>query len=164
MYKVTHEQLNRLVEQSYGNKPALEILNQIRGTKKHKRKKNVNNYLSKSEKARKALIERQTPQEKIFKAILKYCGVEYEFQKVFIPKSILCRSFYVVDFYIPSHNIAFEIDGSQHYTEKGIRKDKTREQFIKSEFGVIFHRIKNNETTDKTRCIEKVKNILGITE
>ena len=37
---------------------------------------------------------------------------------------------YIVDFYIASSNIAIEIDGSQHYEDEAIEKDKERDCYL----------------------------------
>jgi very-short-patch-repair endonuclease len=37
---------------------------------------------------------------------------------------------YIVDFYCPSARLIIELDGSQHYEEEGIRKDKVRDQYL----------------------------------
>lgn len=39
---------------------------------------------------------------------------------------------YIVDFYIASKKTVIETDGSQHYEESGIAKDKERDEFFKS--------------------------------
>ena len=39
---------------------------------------------------------------------------------------------YIVDFYIASSKIVIELDGSQHYKDKGIEKDAIRVEFLKS--------------------------------
>ena len=38
---------------------------------------------------------------------------------------------YIVDFYCSAINLVIEIDGSQHYMDKGIIKDKIRDNFLK---------------------------------
>jgi len=38
---------------------------------------------------------------------------------------------YIVDFYCPKADLIIEIDGSQHYTDEGINKDKIRDNFLK---------------------------------
>ena len=40
---------------------------------------------------------------------------------------------YIVDFYIASANLVIELDGSQHYEEKGINKDVQREIYLERE-------------------------------
>ena len=37
---------------------------------------------------------------------------------------------YIVDFYCASKKIVIELDGSQHYEEKDIMKDKERDEFL----------------------------------
>ena len=39
---------------------------------------------------------------------------------------------YIVDFYCASKKIVIELDGSQHYEEKGMRADKERDAFLNS--------------------------------
>ena len=49
---------------------------------------------------------------------------------------------YIVDFYIASAKIVIELDGSQHYEEKGILSDKQRDMYL-SEFGIKVLRYSN---------------------
>lgn len=37
---------------------------------------------------------------------------------------------YIVDFYCPSAKLIIELDGSQHYGEKGLKKDNVRDQYL----------------------------------
>jgi very-short-patch-repair endonuclease len=37
---------------------------------------------------------------------------------------------YIVDFYCPKARLVVEIDGGQHYTLRGIARDKTRDAFL----------------------------------
>ena len=39
---------------------------------------------------------------------------------------------YIVDFYIASSKLVIELDGSQHYEDKGIENDVKREKFLTS--------------------------------
>lgn len=39
---------------------------------------------------------------------------------------------YVVDFYCASAKTVIELDGSQHYEEKAIQKDKERDEYLQS--------------------------------
>ncbi len=53
---------------------------------------------------------------------------------------------YIVDFYCHSARLVIELDGSQHYEEKGLLKDKIRtERIEKRNLTVI--RIPNNEVS-----------------
>jgi very-short-patch-repair endonuclease len=36
---------------------------------------------------------------------------------------------YIVDFYCPKGKLIIEVDGGQHYSEEGNRKDKAREDY-----------------------------------
>jgi very-short-patch-repair endonuclease len=38
---------------------------------------------------------------------------------------------YIVDFYCPKANLIVELDGGQHYTNEGIKKDKMRDNSIR---------------------------------
>lgn len=37
---------------------------------------------------------------------------------------------YIVDFYCPKASLIIEIDGGQHYRDKGIKKDKIRDDYM----------------------------------
>ncbi len=39
---------------------------------------------------------------------------------------------YIVDFYCPAAKLIVEVDGGQHYSEKGIEKDKMRTSYLES--------------------------------
>jgi len=49
---------------------------------------------------------------------------------------------YILDFYIASANIAIELDGSQHYNEKGKESDNKRDDFL-SQYGIKVLRYSN---------------------
>lgn len=49
---------------------------------------------------------------------------------------------YIVDFYCHQAKIAVELDGSQHYEEKGLEYDKNRTQFLNSQ-GIAVIRFSN---------------------
>ncbi|MCK5125170.1 MAG: endonuclease domain-containing protein [candidate division Zixibacteria bacterium] len=51
---------------------------------------------------------------------------------------------YIVDFYLPSHKLAIEIDGPTHLSNQSILKDKTRTRFLKNN-GISLLRYGNNE-------------------
>ena len=40
---------------------------------------------------------------------------------------------YIVDFLIPSARLVIEVDGSQHYSERGMKNDQQRDSFLRSE-------------------------------
>ena len=51
---------------------------------------------------------------------------------------------YIVDFYCAKAKLVIEIDGSQHYEEKGIRSDKVRDEYLNS-LGLTVLRYTNKE-------------------
>ncbi|MBQ7792568.1 MAG: DUF559 domain-containing protein, partial [Clostridia bacterium] len=53
---------------------------------------------------------------------------------------------YIVDFYCHSARLIIELDGSQHYEEKGLLKDKIRTERIEQRKLTVI-RIPNNEVT-----------------
>jgi len=40
---------------------------------------------------------------------------------------------YIVDFYCPKVNLIIEIDGGQHYTDKGIKEDRKRDDNLQAQ-------------------------------
>ena len=38
---------------------------------------------------------------------------------------------YIVDFYCPAAKLIIELDGDQHYTEEGHKKDEARDRYLK---------------------------------
>lgn len=40
---------------------------------------------------------------------------------------------YVIDFYCPKLKLGIELDGEQHYIDKGLKHDKVRDQYILNE-------------------------------
>lgn len=79
------------------------------------------------EKNREKLIENATPYEKMFREILDYKGVRYEFQKIIRRRD---KGYYIVDFFIPAKggykSMVIEIDGCIHdnITQKCIDREK----------------------------------------
>jgi len=51
---------------------------------------------------------------------------------------------YIVDFYSAEARLVIELDGSQHFEEEGINKDRERTTFLAS-YGLRIIRIPNNE-------------------
>ncbi len=37
---------------------------------------------------------------------------------------------YIVDFYCPKSNLVIELDGGQHYSDEGMKKDEIRDDYI----------------------------------
>ncbi|MCS5422667.1 MULTISPECIES: endonuclease domain-containing protein [Psychrilyobacter] len=64
---------------------------------------------------------------------------------------------YIVDFYCPKLRIVIEIDGGQHYIEKGLEYDHVREEYMK-ELGIKTLRFSNAEVRDDVEgVVEEIK-------
>ncbi|NIW14527.1 MAG: DUF559 domain-containing protein [Candidatus Thorarchaeota archaeon] len=61
---------------------------------------------------------------------------------------------YIVDFYCPSAKVIVELDGGQHYTQEGIRRDHVRDKYLES-LGFTIFRFSDREV---------FKNIEGVLE
>ncbi len=59
---------------------------------------------------------------------------------------------YIVDFYCSDARLIIELDGSQHYEEKGLLKDKIRTEKIESRNLTVI-RIPNNEVNKNFRGV-----------
>ncbi len=59
---------------------------------------------------------------------------------------------YIVDFYCHEAKLIIELDGTQHYEEKGLLKDKIRTQRIESRNLTVI-RIPNNEVNNNFRGV-----------
>ncbi|MBE7022275.1 MAG: DUF559 domain-containing protein [Ruminococcaceae bacterium] len=62
---------------------------------------------------------------------------------------------YIVDFYIAASNIVIEIDGSQHYEDKGIENDTKRDAFL-NDLGIKVLRYSNLDVTIDLRVFAKI--------
>ena len=60
---------------------------------------------------------------------------------------------YVVDFYCPAAKLIIEVDGGQHYEEKGVRDDKIRDEYL-SKLGFRVVRFPTNEVFDELDSVE----------
>ena len=61
-------------------------------------------------------------------------------------QKIICN--YIVDFYIAEKKIIIELDGSQHFEEKGLAKDQIRDEFLKS-LGIKILRYSNLDVNQR---------------
>ncbi len=55
---------------------------------------------------------------------------------------------YIADFYCPEAKLIIELDGTQHFEEKGIEYDKKRTTALE-EYGLTVIRIANNEINEQ---------------
>jgi very-short-patch-repair endonuclease len=158
-----------------------DLRNELRSAISHNKKKSSKTVkksdvgLLKKEfpKASTTMIERalslvlkstKTKYEKLFEMMLIRNKIEYKFQKIFMND----KSFFIADFYIPSANVIFEIDGVQHYTEEGARKDKERTVVLKTQNGVkeVFRfdntDIGNRPKTSEGKMLKYLKSDRGL--
>ena len=69
---------------------------------------------------------------------------------------------YIVDFLIPSAKLIIEVDGSQHYSEKGMEHDSVRDAFLQSE-GYIIARYSNLDISQNLEGVaDDILNKLGL--
>ena len=59
---------------------------------------------------------------------------------------------YIVDFYCPKANLIVELDGGQHYTDKGIKNDRNRDAYLVS-FGLRVLRFSDREVFENLKGI-----------
>ena len=97
-------------------------------------KKNTNPQLKNN--AQRLRKEMTAEEKKLWYTFLKKLPVTINRQKVI--------GQYIVDFYCAKAKLVIEIDGSQHYEEKGIRSDKVRDEYLNS-LGLTVLRYTNKE-------------------
>ena len=69
---------------------------------------------------------------------------------------------YILDFYIPTHKTAIEIDGIQHTSEEGRTLDKKRDMVLSS-YGIKVLRFKNTDINNNFLSVaDEILNVLGI--
>lgn len=91
----------------------------------------------------KELAKKATKHELLFYKFLKEIGIKFEFQK-----PVICnkKTLYILDFYLYEYNIAVELDGRQHFTKEGLKKDSLRSRRLKKE-GIIVKRLTNRQVS-----------------
>ncbi len=64
---------------------------------------------------------------------------------------VICnkKNLFILDFYLPKHKLAIELDGSQHYTPEGQKNDKRRTACLKKE-GIQVIRFMNRQVAEVT--------------
>ena len=69
---------------------------------------------------------------------------------------------YILDFYIPTHKTAIEIDGIQHTSEEGRTQDEKRDMVLSS-YGKKVLRFKNTDINNNFLSVaDEILNVLGI--
>lgn len=67
---------------------------------------------------------------------------------------------YIVDFYCPKLRLVIEIDGGQHYNQKGLEYDHVRKEYMK-ELGIKTLRFSNVEVRDDIESVvEEIKKVI----
>ena len=75
-------------------------------------------------------------------------------EKQFYRQKILGN--YIVDFYCPKAKLIIELDGGQHYSKEGIKKDRNRNEYMKG-LGLKVLRYSDREVLKNIRdVIEKI--------
>ena len=93
----------------------------------------------------KELRKNMTPQERdLWYKYLRNHPLKFTRQKVL--------GKYIADFYCASAKLVIELDGSQHYEERGLEADRERTDFLKS-YGIRVLRIPNNAVTKNLRGV-----------
>ena len=59
---------------------------------------------------------------------------------------------YIADFYCPGAKLIIELDGSQHFEEKGLEYDEKRTSFLE-QYGLTVIRIANNMINKQFRAV-----------
>ena len=91
------------------------------------------------------LRRNMTPQERdLWYQYLRHHPFKFTRQKVL--------GKYIADFYCASAKLVIELDGSQHYNEKGMEADRERTQFL-MQYGIRVLRIPNNAVSQNLRGV-----------
>ena len=56
---------------------------------------------------------------------------------------------YIADFYCAKAKLVIELDGSQHYSDEGLKSDIERTKFLEKEFGIKVIRFSNLDIMQK---------------
>ena len=101
----------------------------------------------------KALRKEMTREERhLWYDFLRGYPVKFTRQKVIGP--------YIVDFYCASAKLVIELDGSQHYTEEGLREDQARTTVLEK-YGLKVIRFLNRDIDQNFKAIcHEIDNII----
>ena len=166
-YNIKESEIKTLLELVEGNDEAENLLFNIThriplNNKSKKKKVKIKpeltiELLEKSAlNIRKQLIKNQTQSEKRFKAMLKMCDIEYEFQKIFYTLDDF-KKFCVVDFYLPKKNMVIEIDGGVHDNAKNKAEDSKRSRLLRRKFKVEIVRVNNYQLSNTEECMRFIE-------
>ncbi|MBQ7935064.1 MAG: DUF559 domain-containing protein [Clostridia bacterium] len=82
------------------------------------------------------------------------CHLLYDFLRTYPVRFLRQKVIdgYIVDFYCPKAKLIIELDGSQHYNEKGLKKDAERTKHLQSR-GLAVIRVPNTEIHKRFRSV-----------
>lgn len=102
------------------------------------------------EKMQKNMQGAGTEPEKIMRSILKELKIKYSRQKII--------GTFIVDFYVPDSNLVIECDGDYwHKTEKGIERDKRKNEFLLSHDYKLLRFWESELKNNRILVTEKIK-------
>ena len=123
--------------------------------KKKSNKKDIVKFLEeKGKEFANELKDNATPWELKFKSILEELGYKFNFQ---VPVICSKKHLYILDFLLTDYQIFIELDGSQHFTKEGKKKDNLRTKRLRKE-GYEPLRFPNKQIDNLT--IEQIKSII----
>jgi very-short-patch-repair endonuclease len=89
-----------------------------------------------------------TPAEKKLRQILYSLGIQHQFQKGFFLK---WKRLFIVDFYLPQHKLAIEVDGSHHTSDlKQLDYDEYRTNLLELKRNLKVIRFTNQDVLHNT--------------
>ena len=100
-------------------------------------------------------IKRNDEHEMKMKEILDELGIKYEHQKVMK----VGDKFYIADFYIPKNNVIVEVDGSYHFTDEALMRDRERDNLF-AKHGVLTLRFSYKNCLFETEAYNVLKDLL----
>lgn len=123
-------------------------------TVKEKKERKFKFLTTLGKKFSKKLTKKATKHELIFYRYLKDLHYKFKFQEPIITKN---NVLYIVDFLLEG-SICIELDGSQHYTKEGRKKDNLRTRRLKKE-GFHLIRLSNKQVSVLTK--EQIHDIIS---
>ena len=91
------------------------------------------------------LKNNRPPAERAIQTLLKKMCIEFKPQRAFIKGNFL-----FADYYLPKHNLVIEVDGGYHNTAKQQRRDKNRDDYLKTRGIKVLHI--TNDVAFKLSC------------
>lgn len=102
-------------------------------TKKKNPEETINFLEEKGKEYSQKLIKNATKWELLFKDILKQLGYKFKFQVPVIVNKLKKPQLYILDFLLTDYQVFIELDGAQHFTKEGLKKDNQRTKKLRKE-------------------------------